>query len=157
MSLYKEKLIMIMFIADYCSYNSLHLYFCAAEIRGRCWGVSRQQRGRTAECRVLCTALQITDAEKKTAAVTEWVLFCFLEEPPLAGAKQQSDPLAARWIMSTELKAPIAAAHYDTTVLISSDLYCSLSLEFIWPKLKSAEFMKLSVIFPTNDDVHVQQ
>lgn len=58
--------------------------------------------------------------------------------------------------MSTELKVAIVAARYDTTLLIVCDLYYSLSLEFIRPELQSAEFMKLSVIFP-DDDLHVQQ
>lgn len=58
--------------------------------------------------------------------------------------------------MSTELKVAIVAARYDATLLIVHDLYYSLCLEFIRPELKSAEFLKLSVIFP-DDDLHVQQ
>lgn len=58
--------------------------------------------------------------------------------------------------MSTELRVTIVAARDDTTLLIVYDLYYSLCLEFIRPELKSAEFLKLSVIFP-DDDLHVQQ
>lgn len=50
--------------------------------------------------------------------------------------------------MSAEWKVPLAAARYDTAVLIVADLCCSLSSEFIGLKLKSAEFLKLSVISP---------
>lgn len=53
------------------SNNSLPLYFCVAELRGRCWGASRPQRGRAAEGRVRCTAPPVTAVGKKTPAVTE--------------------------------------------------------------------------------------
>lgn len=119
----------------------------AAGFRGKCWEVSRPQREREADCRVLSPTPQVTGGEKKTAVEKEWVLFRFWGKPPFACTKLQSMPRTAPPIMSIELKVTTAAARYDTTLLSVHDLSYSFSLEFIGPKWKSAEFLKLRVIY----------